>query len=115
MSAQVHAIRVHSQLCLLWDELWNVLEQRPKGRPLREGYPRPSIEASGNAVILSYPESCSYRLAGDGQAICQESGRSEDVTTPEGVFAVAYDLVKFLTGNRYAAQLKTAGERVLSF
>lgn len=105
MSAQDHALRIHSSLCRIWDELVLRVEQLPADG----SYPRPKIQQDSDNVFLTYPNCCSYVISADGSAICKEHNLSEDASTPAGAFGVAYNLVRYMTGNSYPTQLQEAG------
>lgn len=104
MSAQDHALRVHNSFCRIWDELVLRVEQLPADGT----YPRPQIQQNGDSVVLSYPNCCSYVISSDGLAICKEHNLSEDASTSAGAFVVANNLVRYMTGNSYPAQLQEA-------
>ena len=105
MSAQDHALRIHSSLCRIWDELVLRVEQLPADG----SYPCPQIQQNGDCVVLGYPNCCNYVISADGSAICKEHNLSEDASTSAGAFGVAYDLVRYMTGNSYPTQLQEAG------
>ena len=109
MSAQVHALRVHSFLCRIWDELALRVEQLPADG----NYPRPQIQQNGDNVLLVYPDCCNYVISADGSAVCEVHGISDNVSTADGAFRVAYDLARYMTSNTFASQLRAVGETLL--
>lgn len=110
MSAQDHALRVHSSLCRIWDELVHLVEELPADG----SYPRPQILQNVDSVVLGYPNCCSYVISADGSAVCREhTSRNDDVSTPDGALRVAYDLVRYLTSNSYPVELNDAADKLL--
>lgn len=109
MTADDYAYKVHSHLCKLWDELWLEVESESAAR----SYPSPTVARHGDDLVVAYPNCCSYIFSSSGSAFCRDHDVTHDVSTSDGALGAALELIRYMTGNSYPAELSSAVERVL--